>query len=72
MSEAIGPTIYQLKVVLLGISPMIWRRLLASGDSTIAKLYFTFQIAMGWIDVHRPRFFSLSIKGLICRTIARS
>jgi hypothetical protein len=33
MSEL--PTIYQLKVVLMGISPMIWRRLLVSGESTI-------------------------------------
>ena len=33
--------IYQLKVVLLGISPMIWRRLLVRGDSTIADLHYS-------------------------------
>jgi hypothetical protein len=31
---------YQLKVVLQGISPMIWRRLLVSGDSTIVDLHY--------------------------------
>jgi pRiA4b ORF-3-like protein len=31
--------IYQLKVVLLGISPMIWRRLLVRSDHTIADLH---------------------------------
>jgi hypothetical protein len=45
MSER--PTIYQLKVVLLGISPMIWRRLLVSDDCTITDLHYILQIAMG-------------------------
>jgi hypothetical protein len=35
------PVIYQLKVVLQGISPMIWRRLLVSDDSTIAEQKFS-------------------------------
>jgi hypothetical protein len=35
MSETPEPAIYQLKVVLLGVSPMIWRRLLVCGDSTM-------------------------------------
>jgi Plasmid pRiA4b ORF-3-like protein len=30
------PQIYQLRVVLHGISPLIWRRLLVRSDSTIA------------------------------------
>jgi len=44
--------IYQLKVVLVGISPMIWRRLLVSGSHTLADLHYTLQIAMGWSDDH--------------------
>ncbi|HEY9600471.1 MAG TPA: hypothetical protein V6C85_02600 [Allocoleopsis sp.] len=35
MSDSSEPVIYQLKVVLLGISPMSWRRLLVKSDSTI-------------------------------------
>jgi hypothetical protein len=50
------PVIYQLKVVLQGISPMIWRRLLVCGDSTIADLHYTIQIAMGWSDDHLHQF----------------
>ena len=50
------PTIYQLKVVLLGISPMIWRRLLVSGECTITDLHYIIQIAMGWADDHLNRF----------------
>src|SRR5512144_1623882 len=50
------PPVYQLKVWLLGISPMIWRRLLVRSDSTIADLHYTIQIAMGWTDTHLHRF----------------
>lgn len=56
MSDSSFPVIYQLKVVLLGISPMIWRRLLVSSDSTIADLHYTLQIAMGWEDIHLHHF----------------
>jgi hypothetical protein len=50
------PTIYRLKVVLLGISPMIWRRLLVSGECTITDLHYILQIAMGWVlpAVYKP------------------
>ncbi len=46
------PSIYQIKVALQGISPMIWRRLLIPSDSTISDLHYIFQIAMGWNDEH--------------------
>jgi len=48
--------VYQLKVSLQGISPMVWRRLLVRSDSTIADLHYTVQIAMGWSDIHLNRF----------------
>jgi hypothetical protein len=56
MSELKPVSIYQLKVSLIGISPMIWRRLLVRSDSTIADLHYTLQIAMGWSDAHLNRF----------------
>ncbi|MEM8676028.1 MAG: hypothetical protein AAGF83_19480 [Cyanobacteria bacterium P01_G01_bin.67] len=34
-------------MVLLGISPMIWRRIKVSSDSTIVDLHYIIQIAMG-------------------------
>ena len=48
--------VYQFKVVLRGISPMIWRRLLLRSDHTIADLHYAIQIAMGWTDAHLNRF----------------
>jgi Plasmid pRiA4b ORF-3-like protein len=48
--------VYQFKVVLRGISPLIWRRLLLGSDHTIADLHYTIQIAMGWTDSHLHRF----------------
>ena len=51
-----APVIYQLKVVLLGISPMIWRRLLVYGDCTITDPHYIVQIAMGWSDDHLHQF----------------
>ena len=50
------PLVYQIKVILLGISPMIWRRFLVSGDSTIADLHYILQIVMGWSDDHLNQF----------------
>jgi Plasmid pRiA4b ORF-3-like protein len=51
-TAAIMPVAYQLRVVLRGISPLIWRRLLVRSDSSIADLHYTLQLAMGWTDTH--------------------
>ena len=56
MSDLPEPVVYQLKVVLQGISPMIWRRLLVKSDSTIEDLHYILQIAMGWEDIHLHYF----------------
>jgi len=48
--------VYQLRVWLGEISPLIWRRLLVRSDSTIADLHCTLQIAMGWSDSHLHQF----------------
>jgi Plasmid pRiA4b ORF-3-like protein len=53
---SLEPVLYQLRVVLHGISPLIWRRLLVRSDSTIADLHTTLQIALGWSDEHLNRF----------------
>ena len=49
-------TVYQLKVALREISPMIWRRLLVASDTSVAYLHAILQTAMGWEDVHLHRF----------------
>jgi hypothetical protein len=48
--------LYQLKVVLREVSPMLWRRLLVKSDTTIADLHAILQIAVGWEDCHLHRF----------------
>lgn len=48
--------IYQFRVILEGISPLIWRRLLVPGDYSIADLRYILQIAFDWDNVHLHRF----------------
>src|SRR5260370_26184783 len=50
--SAFPPEIYQLKVTLLGTSPPIWRRVLASADVTLAQLHDVLEAGMGWEDGH--------------------
>ena len=48
--------VYQLRVWLREISPVIWRRLLVRSDSTIADLHCILQVVMGWTDSHLHQF----------------
>ena len=50
------PQVYQLKIVLRDISPLIWRRVLVASTTTIADLHAIIQIAMGWEDLHLHQF----------------
>ena len=49
-------TVYQLRVVLAGISPMVWRRLLVPAETSVADLHEILQTAFGWSDEHLHRF----------------
>lgn len=40
--------VYQLKVVLIGSKPDIWRRLRVPGSANLGWLHAVFQVAMGW------------------------
>ena len=48
--------VYQLKVTLRHITPLIWRRVLVKSDTTIAQMHSILQIAMGWEDLHLHLF----------------
>lgn len=48
--------VYQLRVVINGVSPLIWRRLLVPAQSTIAQLHTILQAAFGWDAEHLHRF----------------
>jgi hypothetical protein len=60
--------IIQLKVRLLGISPMIWRRVLVPSSTRLRELHGIFQVAMGWegihlfmFDIHAARYGSFEL-----------
>lgn len=55
-AAAAFPSVYQLRVVLDGVSPLIWRRLLVAGDTTIAGLHAVLQAGFGWDGTHLHRF----------------
>jgi hypothetical protein len=40
--------IYQLRVVLCGVNPLVWRRLLVVSTTSIAELHEVLQNAFGW------------------------
>ncbi|MGH3223779.1 MAG: plasmid pRiA4b ORF-3 family protein, partial [Streptosporangiaceae bacterium] len=59
-------TVYQLRVVVHGVSPLIWRRLLVAGDTSIAGLHDVLQVAFGWSGEHLHHFAVHSVEYGIC------
>ena len=57
MEHAITPPhVYQFRVVVQGISPLIWRRLLVRSDMSLATLHATLQIVFAWSDTYLHSF----------------
>ncbi len=48
--------VYQLKVVLIGSKPDIWRRLRVPGNANLGWLHTVLQVAMGWTNSHLHHF----------------
>ena len=48
--------VYQFKIVLDGIKPLIWRRIQVPGTYSFWDLHVAIQDAMGWQDYHLHRF----------------
>lgn len=46
-----------MKVWLLTISPMVWRRLLVPAGYSLRELHGVIQVAMGWEGIHLYRFY---------------
>ncbi len=46
----------QLKVVLLGTEPPVWRRLLVPANANLGWLHAVIQVAMGWTNSHLHHF----------------
>src|SRR5512135_3267816 len=49
-------TVYQLKIHLCGITPVVWRRVLAEANTSVAELHAIIQTVMGWEDLHLHQF----------------
>lgn len=56
MPPSTAPIVYQMKVVLAGIAPPIWRRFQVLSDITFYELHRVLQIVMGWGNYHLYRF----------------
>src|SRR5258707_14218584 len=48
MSDPTLCSIYRLRVVLNGVSPLVWRRFLVSSKTSLADLHEILQLAFGW------------------------
>ena len=48
--------IYQFKVRLKDVNPMIWRRFMIQSDKTLKDLHYVIQMLMGWTDYHLNEF----------------
>jgi hypothetical protein len=51
-----SPAVYQLRVVLCGVSPLVWRRLLVASKTSLAELHEILQTAFAWSGEHLHRF----------------
>jgi hypothetical protein len=49
-------TLYTLRVELLNIEPLIWRRIQVEGKASLAALHHVVQAAFGWSDAHLHEF----------------
>lgn len=56
MFQSSAFTVYQLKATIAEISPLIWRRLQVSSETTIAQLHYIIQMAFGWTDSYLHHF----------------
>ena len=50
------PSVYQLKIVLQGSKPPIWRRIQVPSDTSLDGLHRILQVVMGWSNSHLHQF----------------
>ncbi len=48
--------VYQMKISLMDARPPIWRRVLVTDVTTLARMHDIIQTAMGWADYHLHQF----------------
>ena len=55
-NTAVSSKVYQLRIVLRDVSPLIWRRILVMDITSIADLHTILQIILEWSDDHLNQF----------------
>jgi hypothetical protein len=50
------PLVYQMKLWLCDIEPLIWRRLEVPAEITLPRLHLVIQVVMAWEDYHLHEF----------------
>ena len=56
MKEKKESKMYQLKIMLAGSNPPIWRRFLVDSDIMLSQLHYVIQIVMGWTNSHLHQY----------------
>ncbi len=55
-NSGVAQAVRQIKIVLLGTRPPIWRRVVVPAEFTLTELHHVIQAAMGWEDDHLHEF----------------
>ena len=56
LPDSAATTVHQVKVILRGANPPVWRRLELPSDMRLDLLHETLQTAFGWYDCHYHQF----------------
>ena len=56
MAKQISAQMYQIKVTLEGVRPLVWRRLLVPSSISLRALHDILQVALGWTNSHLHSF----------------
>ncbi len=48
--------VYQFRIRLIGVSPMVWRRIHVKDSTSISELHYILQALMEWDDIHLNQF----------------
>jgi hypothetical protein len=71
-SMPIEGSVVQIKVWLLQLSPMVWRRVLVPSSCTLRELHGIIQAAMGWEGLHLYQFHLRAVRYGSCELSASS
>ena len=72
MNDPTRFSIYQLRTVLNGVSPLVWRRFLLLSETSLADLHEILQLAFGWTGFYVRALHSWENFWLQCTRLAFS